>query len=369
MIQKLPTLFKRNQNKNINQWTIFVENNQYWCEYGVVDGKLITDPPTTVSGKNVGKTNETTDEEQALKEAKAKWEKKVESGMFEDVACVDDPVWFKPMLALDFKKRKDVTYPLIVEPKLDGCRCISTSFDLRSRNGKSFYSVPHILQGLQILKENDINFTLDGELYTHEYHDDFNRIISLVRKSKPTEDDIYESELKVEYWIYDFPVIGHLTSEDPYTTRLNYFLKEVYPLLDKKIFKVIPYEYVQNFEELEQCFERYIELGYEGLIARNPNSEYESGKRSSNLLKYKNFQDREYVIVDIVEGEGKRSGMAGYIQFENFKSNIKGGFEFYKDLLLNKEQYIGKKATVRFFNLTPDGIPRFPYVVAIRDYE
>ena len=93
-------------------------------------------------------------------------------------------------------------------------------------------------------------------------------------------------------------------------------------------------------------------------------------KRSKNLMKHKSFVDEEYIIKDIVEGEGNRTGTAGYFVFETedgktFKSNVKGTWEETAEMLKNKKKLIGKSATVKYFNLTPDGIPRFPYVINI----
>ena len=91
-------------------------------------------------------------------------------------------------------------------------------------------------------------------------------------------------------------------------------------------------------------------------------------------MKRKDFIDSEFKILDIVEGEGNRTGMAGYMNFQTddnkpFKSNVKGNFEYLADVLKNKNKLIGKLATIKYFSLTPDGIPRFPYVTSIRDYE
>jgi DNA ligase-1 len=115
-----------------------------------------------------------------------------------------------------------------------------------------------------------------------------------------------------------------------------------------------------------------LEGGYEGQMVRL-NAAYEN-KRSKFLMKRKEFIDEEYVIVDIVEGEGNRAGTAGYMQFfarngKSFKSNIKGSFPWLRQLLKDRKSLIGKKATIKYFNLTPDSIPRFGFVVAVRDYE
>ena len=112
----------------------------------------------------------------------------------------------------------------------------------------------------------------------------------------------------------------------------------------------------------------YIERGYEGQMLRL-NGKYEN-KRSRNLMKHKTFIDEEYTIIDICEGEGNRTGTAGYMVFQTpdgkpFKSNVKGTWEETAEMLRNKSELIGKEATVKYFNLTPDGIPRFPYVISI----
>jgi len=112
----------------------------------------------------------------------------------------------------------------------------------------------------------------------------------------------------------------------------------------------------------------YVEAGYEGQMLRI-DGKYEN-KRSKNLLKHKSFVDDEYTILDIVEGEGNRTGTAGYMVFETedgkrFKSNVKGTWDETAEMLKSKKKLIGKQATIKYFNLTPDGIPRFPYVINI----
>jgi DNA ligase-1 len=115
-----------------------------------------------------------------------------------------------------------------------------------------------------------------------------------------------------------------------------------------------------------------MENGYEGQIIRL-DKPYEH-KRSKYLLKRKEFKDAEFEIVDVVEGDGQRSGTVGYcvIKLPNdktCKSNVKGTFQYLAELLKNKKELIGKMATVKYFCETPDGVPRFPYIIAIRDYE
>jgi DNA ligase-1 len=122
---------------------------------------------------------------------------------------------------------------------------------------------------------------------------------------------------------------------------------------------------------IERLYGEYVDDGYEGQMIR-VNKPYEN-KRSKFLLKHKTFQDQEFKILDIVEGEGNRTGTAGYMVFEiagqRFKSNIKGEFEHLQRILQERDLLIGKTATIKYFNLTPAGIPRFPYVTKINREE
>ena len=94
------------------------------------------------------------------------------------------------MLAQKFEDRVDgLSFPLYTQPKLDGVRCIVYMQDgelvAKSRQGKPIDTVVHILEELKPFFEQSPNAVLDGELYNHDYKNDFNKIISLVRKMKP----------------------------------------------------------------------------------------------------------------------------------------------------------------------------------------
>jgi DNA ligase-1 len=129
---------------------------------------------------------------------------------------------------------------------------------------------------------------------------------------------------------------------------------------------------VNSREHLDELYGEYVEQGYEGQMIRL-DGPYEN-KRSPKLLKRKDFVDEEYTILGYEEGKGNRAGTVKHFKFENkngkgFHSNVKGSFEYLTELLEKADELIGKEATVKYFNLTPDGVPRFPYVIAIRDYE
>ena len=359
---KFKTIYKKTKTGATQEWTIEVVGNKYRTHSGQVGGAITTNEWTVVYGKNVGKANGTTDSEQALKEAEAKRTKKLESGYFEDVNNINEQQYFEPMLAAKWEDYKDkIQYPIYSQPKLDGIRCIVTKDGMFSRNGKAIISAPHIRKALDKLFKHEPDLILDGELYADKFANDFNKIVSLVKKTKPTEADLKESAKNIEYHIYDVPSV-----DETFTGRWRE-LDELALDFPNCVKKVETHIITEEFY-ITDWYENYIERGYEGQMLRM-NSKYEN-KRSKSLLKHKSFVDEEYTVLDIVEGEGNRSGTAGYFVFETkdgkrFKSNVKGTWEETAGMLKNKKKLIGKEATVKYFNLTPDGIPRFPYVINI----
>lgn len=119
---KLPMLFARTNTGATQSWFIEVVDNKYRTHYGQIDGEIQTTEWTICEGKNVGKKNETTANEQALKEAKATWKKKKESGYFDNIKDIDNDTFTEPMLAKNYDDYKDdLKYPVYSQPKLDGC--------------------------------------------------------------------------------------------------------------------------------------------------------------------------------------------------------------------------------------------------------
>ena len=398
---KLDTLYKRTTTGATQVWKIETKGNKYRTISGQVDGKKITNNWTTCEPKNVGKKNATTGTEQALKEAEAKHKKKLESGYHLNLKNISKKRFYEPMLAQDFKnknRQKEVmsTFEsesvvgdaIFSQPKLDGIRCIAMREGLFTRTGKEITAVPHIHEELESFFEKYPNAVLDGELYNHAYKDDFNKIIHLVRKQNLTEEHL-EDSLMVEYHIYDAPVIGKhnpfhkggcYTEKDYFSDRsavleaqfANLKLNQgqcahwISPLV------LVETTEIHSREQLDRCYEDYIEAGYEGQMVRL-DGPYEN-KRSPTLLKRKEFVDEEYKILGYEEGEGNRAGTIKHFKFKNkdgkeFNSNVKGSFSYLTKLLEIADTLIGKDATIKYFNLTPDGVPRFPYVIAIRDYE
>lgn len=358
----MKTLYGRTSTGAVQQWTIEVSGNKYRTHYGQVDGAIQTTEWTVCKGKNTGKANATTDAEQALKDAQSIWRKKKESGYFEDINKIDEFVFTEPMLAKKYDDYKDdIIYPVYSQPKLDGIRCVVKRDGMWSRNGKPFVSAPHILVNLSQFFSKHPNAVLDGELYCDKLANDFNEICSHVKKSKPDKDDLKRSEETIQYWVYDW-IIPNVN----FSARSDMLNQHI---ISGNVIRKVSTHRVLTITQLDELFEKYLDEGYEGQMVRL--DEIYEHKRSKHLLKRKEFKDAEYIILDIVEGEGNKTGMAGYMVFNNhkgikFRSNIKGNRDYLRELLKNKSRYIGKRATVKFFNLTPeDEVPRFPYVINI----
>lgn len=362
---KLETIFKKTKTGATQEWTIEVVGNKYRTISGQTDGKKIVNEWTIVYGKNTGKLNETTDSEQCMKEAVAKRTKKLESGYFENIKHINKTQYFEPMLASKWEDSKDkISYPIFSQPKLDGIRCIVTKDGMFSRNGKPIISAPHIRESLSEVFEAHPNLILDGELYADKFANDFNKIVSLVKKTKPTDADLKESKKNIQYWIYDIPN-NDIQFGDRCDRLHNLF--ETFDSFNKHCVEVET-NICNDENDVMELYEGYVEYGFEGQILRT-NGKYEN-KRSKFLLKHKSFIDEEYTIISVCEGEGNKTNMVGYMTFETadgkpFKSNVKATFEESEEMFRNRKQLIGKQATIKYFNLTPDGIPRFPYVINI----
>jgi DNA ligase-1 len=391
-MKKLETLYKRDTKGNIREWTICVNGNKFWTEGGIHGMKMNVAKPTSCTAKNIGHSNETSPEVQAELQAKAKWDKKLRSGYFTNVNDVDDKKFYEPMLAHNYKDRiAEVKYPVYSQPKLDGIRCVARlekgEVVARTRNGKIIEAIPHITNELKNFLQSNPEIILDGELYNHDFKDNFNKITSLVRKQKPVRSasdtdnsfikkqdkwtqSLVESESAIQYWIYDCPKIAQAKEAVPFSLRFT-TLQNI--LQEKSCIKLVPTAEIMGQASLNSMYQEYLRDGYEGQMVRKDMG-YEQ-KRSTSLLKRKEFQDAEYKVIDIEEGNGNRQGTAKNLtlidpkSLQEFNSNIKGNFEYLAKIFNNKEDYIGKLATIKFFEYTPDGIPRFPYAIGFRDYE
>jgi DNA ligase-1 len=275
----------------------------------------------------------------------------------------------KPMLAYKVDKKPiDWTKKVFMQPKLDGVRCVATRNGCYTRTGKQLMNVEHIELSLKPWFEMHPEMILDGELYNHDLRDNFEKIISLVRKLKPTDEDRLEASKMMQYHVYDYITEDN---DDEYETRgANLACSDFYD----ECIKYVPSTLVSNYKEALMIHKVQLAQGYEGSILRL-NENYEQ-KRSYNLQKFKDFHDTEATIVGYVEGKGKRTGTIG-----KFLMRDPEGIEFgcppgkgynYKDLanmLDNVDAYIGKTATFTYFERTKANSYRHPLFKTIRDYE
>ena len=398
----MTTLYKRDKKGNLLQWSIAHDEISYWTIAGRTDGKLQTTAPTYVTQKNVGKANETSLEQQVINEVESKIKYQLDHGYSKEIPGDDKP--FAVSLADKYPDRQakgKLEFPYIVQPKYDGLRCYMCLEDgaivMKSRNGKPFVSCKHLTDNpfIKSIFDNNPDIILDGELYNHELKNDFNKIVSLVKKSKPTEEDLKESEKLVQYHIFD--VFYKNDAGLTYSQRNKKFVDEfdslagqsddlnALSLYYKLVFK---YNYpktgleklttvAENEGDAENLLEFYIGEGYEGIMLKK-DVPYFFG-RSTDLLKYKRFKDSEYKILDFEEGKGNLAGIAAAVicvadNGETFKAGVTGTQEYAKDLFANKGDYIGKLATIKYQELTPEkdgkgGVPRFGKMMSIRNYE
>ena len=273
----------------------------------------------------------------------------------------------KPMLAYKVdKKPVDWSEKVFIQPKLDGVRCIFTKDGAYSRTGKEFKNLAHIKYDLTDYFRKHPNSVLDGELYNHALKDDFEKIISLVRKQKPTEDDRRDAQHLVQYHVYD------TIAEGPdYESRFNW-LRNNLPIA--ATMTLIKNTVVGSYDEAKMLHNVHLAQGYEGSMLRL-NKPYEQ-KRSYNLQKFKDFSDTEATIIGYEAGKGKFTGLIGKFFMQDDDGNEFGcpigkGYNFKdrKAILDNVHDYIGQRATFTYFQRTQAGSYRHPLFKALRNYE
>jgi len=360
------TLYGKSSKGKIKEWSLSVIQNEdetytIKTEHGYSDGKKQIDGKIIKAGKNIGKSNETTIYEQACSDAQTAFNKKIDKGYVTDTDNIKSKSGglFLPMLAHRYDKYSHhIKFPCWVQPKLDGVRMLAKKengiITMWSRQGKVF-EVPDKIQEelLEMLEEEQ---AVDGELYVHGWT--FQRTVKAVKKRREDTDSLV-------YHIYDSPH-KTLNFEDRFTEK-NFSLSDSGRITFVET-RICPTTYELN--ALEAYF---ISEGYEGIIVRNIGSLYKYQDRSYDLQKLKRFVDSEYKIIGGKEGIGRETGMAVFRCItedgKEFDARPKGTREERAEMFSNLDSLIGKYLTVKYQELTEDGIPRFPVGIGIRDYE
>ena len=285
----------------------------------------------------------------------------------------------KPMLAYPASDKPiDYTKPVYIQPKLDGVRCL-IQYERRtqpredvvvaySRTGKEWKNIQHILAELKPFFQANPNVILDGELYNHDLKDDFETIISLVRRQKPDDIDMLESRDLVQFHCYDCIDIGLVDAS--FENRMNFITHHV---PSSYCIKHVTTDRVYKHEEaLDIHNNANLVNGYEGSILRT-NDPY-ACKRSHNLRKFKDFSDTEATITSWVEGKGKRAGTIGKFMAIDADGNefgmpVMDNFKKLRTMFKEMQTWVGKTATFTYFERTKAGSYRHPLFKAIRDYE
>jgi DNA ligase-1 len=336
---------------------------------GLENGKLTDWTFKSTPPVNIGKSNETTAEQQAKNTMNNEIGIKLRNNYFHTMEEARSNKLFLPMLADKYEKRAaKLKYPLYVQPKYDGSRA-NVYFSqaegrvvMMSRTGKEVVSCPHIVESLTNYCTTNPTHIIDGELYNHALRHDFEQLMSLSRKSKPTAEDLVESAEMLKLYVYDIydkaqPNLTFSQRNAIITYQLTWSVVNSIELSDTTL--------VTSTEELLAMEETYLTDGYEGIMVRIPNAPYKVDGRSADLLKKKIFTDEEFEIVDILEGDAVWKGCAKTVIIKlpdgrTQGAGLKGDFNTNKTRLLTKEQYIGKLATVCYFGTTNDGLLRFP---------
>jgi len=337
-------------------------------EYGELGGKLQINRKTVKTGRNIGRSNETTPFQQATKEAESKYRKKLEQeGYSEDKDNLSIPKL--PMLAQTFDKSKHrIKYPAYAQPKLNGVRCFAEKINgdtirYTSRKGKVYTTLEHLTPHL--LEMMEIDEIWDGEVYNHEMT--FQEITAAVKKQR-------DSSLELELWVYDV-ADAEKDFKDRYARYSNAIIN--YNKSNNSKVEFVAAHDIAKEENVYSFHDVFVKAGFEGIIIRNKEcGGYSFKHRSKNLQKYKEFIDEEFEIVGGYDGKG--TTFEGMVTFECKAKNgevfgvvPKGSHEYKRELWNRLDEIVAAKAllTVRYQELSDSGIPIFPIGIALRDYE
>ncbi len=263
------------------------------------------------------------------------------------------------MAAMKYDKDR-IKFPVYADTKLDGVRCIvdMTEKKIFSRNGKEFKNYPSIMKELEQLNLNN-EFKIDGEIVMGHFQD-------LMRTVSRKEEGI-ELAKDAVYNIFDI-IIENKTFQE----RLLILdkIKEEIKENDLKHLKVIKGKKIENEKELLEFYEEQLENGFEGIMIKNLDGQYEY-KRSYNWMKMKPEDSEDLPIIRVEEGTGKYKNLLGAVVCvlpNKTKVNVGSGFndEERIEYWNKRTELIGQIIEVKYQEKTKDGSLRFPVFVRFR---
>ncbi len=289
-----------------------------------------------------------------------------------------------PMLAkvLDDNKPFEKYGMFIGQYKINGLRCIigakSNPMDMfnniyltyHSRTGEDWTTKMSWMDEIIIQRlDKDLidamieeGVCLDGELYIPGYS--VNDINSFVKNTN------LKQHYLLQYWCYDL-CYENMTATHRMHLKAKWCSKAYWVniktkeehLNNKNSFVLLNNYLISNYDEAITARNNYIDLGFEGLIIRNPNSEYQFGKRNQAMFKFKKIDDGKFIIVDI-KAENKRKDLPLFvlrndINEELFECSINKSQDVQREILINKEKYVGKYMFVEYRERS--GVAQVPF--------
>lgn len=362
-----PTLYAKGSKGEIRIWEIVAEGDSYTMTHGVKNGKLVS-KTIKCQGKNAGKANATTDEEQAIKEAQAKWEKQLKRGYFQTEEDALNSIDFTPMKLQNFADQgHKIHYPCFVSLKLDGLRLmVDKEFKAQSKAGEDYTIPTHIMEDLKVLynalgKENW--YGLDGEVYAG--HKDrgglsLQEIVSAFRKPNPNTE-------RLQYWIYDIPKAG-----EPFSTRNERLgvIQDIIRVRNLRSLVALPCTFAFSEKDIQEKFEKAVKDKEEGLVVRNTNGLYEFGKRSYDAQKIKHRETTEAYVYGAEEDKNNEAVLHARLQDGiEFKVKMRkdASDEFNLRLYENHGKLVGKFIEVEYEAKSDSGSLQKPVGLRIRE--
>lgn len=346
----MTTLYTKSTQGHIQQWSCWADGAKVCIEYGRVGGSHVY-KETVAKPKNVGRANETTAEQQALKEVEAKVTKQLNFKYYKTIKEASGYNSREPMLCSDYRNSPNkVKFPCYASPKLNGFRLLNDKGTHYAKSGET-YDTSNAPHHLKKLFDEISNFKLDGEIYSHGMP--LQEIISAWRV--PT----LASE-RLKYYIYDIP-------NPELTVEKRLILLENLGLLSFKDITIVKSTLINTQEEYDKYYSDALEAGYEGVVTRNCGSFYEFGKRSGDMIKRKPRPDSEAKVIGTTEdrlGDGiitcvMKDGVTTF----KCKMLKKSGYRGYEE----SKKLIGKWINYEYEEFSNDGIPTKPVGMYQRD--
>lgn len=358
----MTTLYKPTKQGKTQQWSIEVQGDSFICIYGQLGGAMQTQT-TKCEGKNIGRANATTPEQQAQLEAEALVTKKLKSGYSYDIS--DTPSVQLPMKVKSYQDQlHNVKFPCISTPKLNGVNAMYKRVDgkltIYSRGGEVYPAIPHLEEFIHALMDELPSEELNGELYIHGEHlQDIQSAVKKPNKLSP----------KLTFNIFD---IADSTDDFEYRRIMLSTLLDTFKRIDHQSLQYIGFLLgvkCNSHDDIELHYSQCMEQGLEGTVVKNLSALYQHNVRSSDMFKYKKTQDAEYQIVDC---ETDKNGHPVFHcvtpEGKLFKVKPKGTDAERKAMVVNFEsQYLNQWYKIEYEVLSKDGIPLKPVGICLRD--